>query len=674
MNVRRGLPIDRLAALLLGAAILSPVALHAQTAAEPPAADILKLMPAPDTTLPPPPTAADFAPLDAQLRKNTAETVQPGEDAARKEAETRKEAEAKAEEARREAEARAKEAEAKEAEAKKALEAQRQAEAEKDAQAKKEAEAKAAEAQRQADEAKRIAEEAARMAADTALREAIRARLAALATDPRAETRRDAPSITEFYSARQNMSVWTDGKVLNERARAVIARLARAAEDGLDPTAYKAPRADLGAKTPATADELAAAEVQLSAAVALYARHAQIGRVDPASISRLITVKREAPEPDAVLAAILIATDAGATLEAYNPPHEGYRALRKLLSETRAKTDMPVRISSGPILRPGRKDPRVAELRARFRIEAPADADPEIFDAATVDALKAFQREIGAKATGILTPNLTAALNRASGASAEADIVANMERWRWLPRELGQRYIMVNIPDFTLRVMKGDEQVHTTRVVVGKPENQTPVFSNAVQFVVVNPSWHVPQSIIRKEMVGVAAKDPTYFTRRGYEVTAYVNGRTRVIDPSTVDWSTANPAKYGVRQPPGERNALGRMKFMFPNQHAVYLHDTPSRSLFLRDYRAFSHGCVRVYEPLKFADVVFDLGSPGDGWDGRRLQRLFGGAERRIDLKGSIPVHLVYFTSFVDDAGTLQNRADLYGHNARLKAALGLNG
>jgi murein L,D-transpeptidase YcbB/YkuD len=222
-----------------------------------------------------------------------------------------------------------------------------------------------------------------------------------------------------------------------------------------------------------------------------------------------------------------------------------------------------------------------------------------------------------------------------------AMIVANMEMWRWEPRDMGAERIEINIPDFTLRMMEGDDLVHQARVIVGKPDTPTPVFSNAMKYILVNPIWRVPDSIVRKELAPHLAEDPDYLTRRGYQV-AEIGGH------------------MFVSQPPGEGNALGHILFMFPNEHAVYLHDTPLRGLFGMARRAFSHGCVRLDQPMRLAELVM-----GAGW-GTRLQAMIGSTERTVMLPHLIPIHLEYFTEFVDAAGALQDREDVYGFAARV--------
>jgi murein L,D-transpeptidase YcbB/YkuD len=225
-----------------------------------------------------------------------------------------------------------------------------------------------------------------------------------------------------------------------------------------------------------------------------------------------------------------------------------------------------------------------------------------------------------------------------------------MERWRWMPRDMGQERIEVNIPDYTVRVYRGETIIHQARVIVGKPQTPTPIFSNSMQFLIVNPYWNVPPSIIKKEMLPKLKEDPDYLKKLGYEVLPQKGGG------------------FAVRQPPGERNALGWIKFMFPNEHSVYLHDTPTRNLFANAKRAFSHGCVRVDQPFSLAEIVL-----GDGWTEERVKGLKGGGERMVKMPRPLPIHIGYFSAFVDEHGKLQLREDIYGYSQKVKAALGLS-
>jgi murein L,D-transpeptidase YcbB/YkuD len=319
-----------------------------------------------------------------------------------------------------------------------------------------------------------------------------------------------------------------------------------------------------------------------------------------------------------------------------------------------------LQLAPGPVLKLGMTDPRVPALRGHFSLESrtagtldAGPGNPESYDSGVVAAVTAFQRARGLPPNGILTPQTVSALARSDATArtddAEAALIVNMERWRWLPSDLGRDYVMVNIPEFRLRVVRDGRQRDEARVIVGKTESPTPIFSGMMEYAVVNPSWNVPPSILKNEFLPGLARDPNYAARRGYEV-VYRNGNV------------------SVRQPPGERNALGFIKFMFPNNHAVYLHDTPNRTLFSSAHRALSHGCVRVEDPFRFADAVLP-----EAWSSERLKKLIGKGERQIRLSEKLPVHLTYFTTSVDEVGAVRTLPDLYGYDSRMKIALGLS-
>jgi murein L,D-transpeptidase YcbB/YkuD len=296
------------------------------------------------------------------------------------------------------------------------------------------------------------------------------------------------------------------------------------------------------------------------------------------------------------------------------------------------------------------------------RLGVPADgATADVYDLPVAAAVQAFQRANGLPPNGALTPGTAAALSGGVAAPAMAVttapsparrvamIAANMEMWRWEPHDMGEERIEINIPDFSLRMMDGDNLMHAARVIVGKPDTPTPVFSNSVKYILVNPIWRVPDSIIKKEFAPHLADDPNYLADRGYEVKE-VGGR------------------MVVNQLPGDDNALGRIAFMFPNEHDVYLHDTNARGLFGAAHRAFSHGCVRVDQPMALAELV--MGGASTGWTSARLQSMLGSSERTVMLPHTIPIHLEYFTEFVDASGALQDREDIYGIAARVEGII----
>lgn len=459
---------------------------------------------------------------------------------------------------------------------------------------------------------------------------------------------KEREAMMAFYALGDFKPVWIKDGAFTPAAQSVVARLRAAGEDGLDPNAYPTPKLAAGAGEADVVD----AELKLSAAVVLYARDARGGRINFANLSKLITPTLDLPGSDSVLGALAVAGDgAGSLLQAYNPHQPGYLALKKRLAVLKGdnpRTSRTLQLPAGPVLSVGMSDPRVPQIRDFFGLETRsagtldrAPGEPDLYDARVAEAVTKFQTSRGLPASGKLTRSTIVALAIPNGQKAQggqSDLVVNMERWRWLPSDLGPNYVMVNIPEYRLRVFKDGSLLDEARVIVGKTESPTPLFSGAMEYAVVNPSWFVPPSIL-KTMLASGRTGGFEVIRRGNTIS--------------------------LRQPPGERNALGFIKFMFPNQHAVYLHDTPNRGLFSASQRAFSHGCVRVDDPFRFAGAVLP------GWTTERLRKLIGKGERSIRLPEKLPVHLAYFTAYVDDGGSYRTLPDVYGYDNRMKSALG---
>jgi murein L,D-transpeptidase YcbB/YkuD len=465
-------------------------------------------------------------------------------------------------------------------------------------------------------------------------------------------TRKDRESIAAFYAKQANKMVWLDNGSWTAAARSIVAALERAGEEGLDPSDYRTPDINVLPKD-GREEALADADIRLSVTAVNYARDARGARIDPTKLGKYVTPSLDLPQPAEVLDALMAAAEAGAALAAYNPRQVGYLALKAKLAELRASrpTAPQVKVPAGKTLKVGMRDPRVPLVRIRFALGPDSD---ETYDERVAAAIADFQKENGLPVNGTLNPRTIAALASSHSAENEGDIVANMERWRWLPANLGSEYIMVNVPEFTLRYVRGGGLVHKARVITGKSESPTPIFSDEMEHLIVNPSWFVPPSILKNEFLPRMAQDPFYAARLGYEVVQRGNS-------------------ISIRQPPGERNALGHIKFMFPNQHAVYLHDTPQRNLFAAERRTFSHGCVRLDQPFRFAEMILNRDS-NEGWTEQRLRAMIGRGERTVRLKSVIPIHITYFTTFVDESGRLVSRHDVYGYNRRIRAALGYSG
>ncbi len=474
--------------------------------------------------------------------------------------------------------------------------------------------------------------------------------------------------VRDFYAARDFHLLWLGS--LNAPAQMTELRQAmdKAADYGLDPSVYATPK--LAAHYADDPDQLAAADIEFSRAVARFVTHIASGRIKPSAISDIIGLKPERPDVAEVLNRLSQSSDVAADLASYEPPHRQYAALKAELAKLRASAADETRIviPDGGLLKPGEDDDRAPLLRARLSIPLAPDADPEVYGTPLVDAVKAFQSENGLTSDGIVGPQTLQVMNGRSRDEEIASIVANLERWRWMPRDLGAFHVLVNVPEFELRVVDNGKVVHKTRVIVGKPTNRTPTFSDVMSHVIVNPYWNVPSSIVRNELMPELRSNPYGFQQHGYEVFARVDGKMRQIDPRWVAWYGVDARQVQIRQVPGDSNALGRIKFMFPNQYDVYLHDTPSKSLFKRDYRALSHGCVRVENPLDFADALLPVAAPN--WNSTRLRDLYGSTERRVNLDTQVPVHLAYFTEWVDPDGALRHFDDIYGYDGDISAYL----
>lgn len=410
------------------------------------------------------------------------------------------------------------------------------------------------------------------------------------------------------------------------------------------------------------------AEISFSRSLIAYARHAQAGRIVPQKVSPEIKQFPEVPAASDVLNALIHSQDPAATLLSYHPAHETYKRLRQELAALQNSVDdSEFFLPEGLSLRQGQKDKRVQILRKRLRLPIAEGSQMDVFDSEVRAAVVAFQKTQHLSPDGVVGPRTRAALNQGTQKTLVANLIGNMERWRWMPRNLGATHVAINLPEFKLRLIRAEHVVHEARVVVGKPKNQTPVFSDEMEYLVVNPYWNVPRSIAVNEMLPqIRAAPQRYFAQHGYQV--LLNGRP--ISPHSVNWSEATLRKIRIRQVPGDRNALGRIKFVFPNQDAIYLHDTPLKSLFERPERALSHGCVRVDQPLKFAQALLQ---EENEWTGPELKKLFGTKERHIGLKTKIPVHFTYFTLFFNSEGDLIQLPDIYGHHKKLLKLLGVS-
>jgi len=476
----------------------------------------------------------------------------------------------------------------------------------------------------------------------------------------------EAQKLYYFYGARGFEPLWLQPGAGGEASFApagekILKVFANAELEGLRPADYLTPELSLDGATSDPA-RIAALEVAFTGATMRYAQNVYGGRVDPRTVSPNIDIRPRLVDQTKLLTELAASDDPAAILAGLDPKHREFVALKEALAkfyDSDAETDEKIQIPSGKTLRLGMVDERVPLLRKRLDVPAGEDANDAIYDETVAAAVTAFQENLGLDADGVAGPATVAALNGGSSVSKE-DIIANMERWRWMPSDLGKNNVFVNIPEFRLAVMHDGAPTFTTRVVVGKPATQTPIFSDNIRQIVVNPYWNVPASIATNEIRPHLAANPGYLASQNMEL-LYAG---KVVNAAMFNWSNTSIDNFRVRQRPGGANALGKIKFLFPNSHDVYLHDTPSKSLFARSIRAYSHGCVRVQNPMDFADAL--LVNEPSHLDSAKLESMYGPSERWVNMETHVPVHIAYFTLRVDQDGTIRSYADIYGHNKKL--------
>ncbi|HEY3221606.1 MAG TPA: L,D-transpeptidase family protein [Gemmatimonadales bacterium] len=494
-------------------------------------------------------------------------------------------------------------------------------------------------------------------------------------------------ALPSFYERRLYRPAWSDERGPTRLADDLIDALRRADLEGLRSEDYHlagieavlaAVRAD-AKRGPALApppDRWAELDLLLTDAFLVYGAHLLAGRVNPETLRPEWVSNRRTADIAVVLEAALASGNIAGALEALDPPEVGYRRLREALARYRAvaATGGWSAIPDGSTLRAGDRGAAVTALRERLRLEdglvgEAENQDADLFDVGLEQALETFQRRHGLTADGVVSIATRAELNVPAERRVE-QLELNLERWRWLPKDLGRRHIIVNIAAFELEVMDGDSVVMSMRVVVGRPFDRTPVLSETMRYLVLNPYWHVPSNIATTELLPKLKRDPSYLAR--YKLRVFPNSRldAQEVDPATVDWSTITAAHFPflLRQDPGPRNALGRIKFMFLNKYHVYLHDTPARPLFEETQRDFSHGCIRIQHPIELA-VYLLRNDPR--WDrGALLAALDDAEDRSVPLPEPMPIHLLYWTAWADADGTIQFRRDIHDRDAPLFTAL----
>lgn len=486
--------------------------------------------------------------------------------------------------------------------------------------------------------------------------------------------------LKQFYENRAYTLTWSKNGNVTEDGIELLSSIESAYREGLEPTEYHLwsikrmvgeIRGDNQRLRKVAPLKLFYLDLLMSDAFLTYGSHLLSGRIRPVD-EDWVVYERTAHLPT-VLEEAFKTNQIRKVLKSLLPTQPYYARLRIALDRYRKieRDGGWEQIASGPVIKLGSDDARVPALRERLFIEGDLRVKPSsgtVFDETLERALISFQERHGVEASGNLGPLTLAALNVPVNKRIR-QIVLNMERCRWLPVDMGRKYILVNVAEFSLNVMEEGESALNMKVVVGRPYRRTPVFSSTMTYLVINPTWYVPQKVAGLDILDHIREEPDYLQKMGFSVYRSNDEKGVPVDPSGIDWSkyTLENLDYRFVQAPGPQNALGRIKFIFPNDFDVYLHDTPSRNLFNKTVRDFSSGCIRVEKPLELAVYVMQSSE----WDEAALEKAIASkGEKVVALKEPMPVHLLYWTAWGDARGRVQFRDDIYSRDEPLEQAL----
>lgn len=507
---------------------------------------------------------------------------------------------------------------------------------------------------------------------------------AVLKASVQADSGRHADAIRQAYQDRKWQPIWLTPSEPTEDARALLRQICEAPLEGLSREQYQAqehidrlnalylsPNSDAPAADSAGYASLATADIALTRTFLRYADHLTTGRVQPDEVQGSWNVDQDRAASSQILRQAK-AQGVSKTLDQVSARHINYRPLRDALRRYRRIADaggwptLPedVTLSHGDI------GPTVMQLQKRLAMTdnlkamraRSEEAETAVYDIAVVRAVRHFQKRHGLEETGAVNAATRDALN-VSAHERVRQLALNLERHRWLPENLGQDFVFVNLMDFELTAYRDGSKAMSMPVIVGETDKQTTAFADSMRYVVFRPYWNIPREIAINEILPKVEADSTYLAQNNYEV---VNAAGDVVDASLISEEALNRYEVRLREKPGAGNSLGLVKFMFPNDHDIYLHDTPADHLFHQSKRTFSHGCVRVKEPVALAVFVLP-----ESWTEERVREAMHAGERRhVSLRQRLPVYLVYLTAWAEPGGLVHFRRDLYGHDDALEAAL----
>ena len=491
-----------------------------------------------------------------------------------------------------------------------------------------------------------------------------------LQTNPQQLQELNEPVVVDFYAEREYKPLWSDAKGPLNRAYDLLSVIIHADDEGLTPSDYYLDEITKywSSKEPDAAIHL---DLLLSAALYRYSIHVYSSRINPQELDVDWHIKSNTQDVRSLFTAVARKESISQLLNALPPQHSGYQLLKKALQHYRDLEQQGgwQRFYKGPTLQSGVQHRQVIQLRQRLEISGDlldnSIQNMDIFDHGLTEAVKRFQQRHGLTIDGKIGPQTRRALNITVSARIR-QIRINMERWRWMPRKLGNRYLMVNMTGFELYIMENGSSVLAMPVIIGKSYRSTPSFSGLVSLMEYNPYWTVPTSIALEDIIPRQIRDPSYFAKKSIKLFRGWGENAREIDPLTVNWKQLDKDHfpYWLRQDPGPKNALGRVKFLFSNPYTIYLHGTPDRHLFDRVVRTFSSGCIRVKDPVRLAAYLLNDGTLQ--MEEEILANIHLATNQSVRLPSAVPIYLVYWTAWVDHEGRLNFRHDIYGRDARL--------
>jgi murein L,D-transpeptidase YcbB/YkuD len=487
--------------------------------------------------------------------------------------------------------------------------------------------------------------------------------------------------LATIYIKHGKKPLWVSVDGPTQKAEIILNHIRNSFKHGLEPDEYELSRM-LQLWSSESAEELALLDTTLTYNLVKYIHDISYGQLKPQASDPVLFAEAGDKDFNPLLAIehILATSDLDTFLSSLPPQHQHYLSLMSALAHYReiaARGDWPI-IADGNSLRPNDKDPRIFAVRQRLQrtFDLPSDispSDPEEYDSELELAVLRFQHRHGLEVDGVIGPNTLAALNVPVKQRIDT-IRINMARWRWAAHDLGDKHVLVNIASFNLKAYqgKGDVLALDIPVIVGKEQHQTPVFSDRIKYLDINPFWNITPSIARNEELPELRKNPRHLVERNVRLFSSWQSDAVELDSTKINWHSVSESKiagFKLRQDPGPWNALGKIKFVFPNHYSVYMHDTPSHGLFNRTQRDFSHGCIRVSDPLALA--IFLLDGQSSGWDEMKIREVYSQNSRKIiQLTTFIPVHITYQTTWVDKDGSIHFNNDIYARDAKLLNAL----